>query len=282
VATVADLPILVPSLVRLWWGEDLGAAGSTVASWTDRVAGEDVTQGTAASRPTVTVVGGMKYAAFDGVDDDLSGASPETITGDQDRTVITVAASDSADPYIPVAYGGYDAHERQAIITWTDPKVTDGLSGANMAWDTEDGEPGHALAVVMTRRTGPDNSDADARRNGHALTVESSHDPNDPLDTGSTDLRMGRNYNDSPHFEGRNAFIAIADTVLTDHEAQIVEGVLAHTYDLAGFLPADHPYKTTYVYTRGTPRSPLAGIALLLAGGGRLLLETGDALRLEG
>ena len=57
--------------VAEWWRADLGvtdAGGGAVSAWQGQIAGETVTQGTAAARPTLTTQDGQSVLSFDGGD----------------------------------------------------------------------------------------------------------------------------------------------------------------------------------------------------------------------
>lgn len=83
---VVDEELWTPAQVsageKLGWfrPEDLGAGGSSIASWDNAFGGTDLAQATGGSQPTVVTTGpnGLKAASFDGVDDYMKAAYTNT------------------------------------------------------------------------------------------------------------------------------------------------------------------------------------------------------------
>lgn len=112
-------PLNLPDIARFWHGDDLGANGTSITTWVDRVAAGtgDITQGTAAQKPTVFVTNGKKTADFDSVDDNLNG----TLTGLGAPLTIFVLTYHDDQPaagfeYVMLLGDGVSAAGRNAAI----------------------------------------------------------------------------------------------------------------------------------------------------------------------
>ena len=241
-----------PSLIStsLWLdsldASTLTVSGANVSQWSDKSGNaRHVSQGTSTQQP---LYDGSPGLIFDGSNDFLqSTASITSGTYSGAFTLIYAATRTKAD-------GGCILTERTTALagsffwTGTSPYYISS-DGTNAASNTTISQSDfNALStsggiVVHQHLSGARDT---LLLNGSEVTVTAGTGSNI---TGANGFRVGRREGTNTNYWGGRIYeiIAVAET-LSASTRETLEGYLAHKYNLAAGLPAQHPYKTSPPY----------------------------------
>ena len=217
---------------------EAGLSGSNVTSWANKAGGVAAQQGAGVNQPTVALTGlnSSPTIRFDGANDwlGLNLNTPET----NYTQFVVYQSTDASGAFTTVVNpvtNNAGSHDRQF-----------GLNGGqlyNRLWNTEiiqsatagfnDGA-GHIASITVDSTSGQ-RIEADSA--SVATGVKTSSDFN--FDLG---FLIGGHSFLGP-YQGDIAEIIMFDRVLTADEYEVVEGYLAHKWDLTANLPNNHAYK---------------------------------------
>jgi hypothetical protein len=214
-----------------------------VSQWNDKSGnGRNVSQGTASRRPTVSSasINNNNALSFDGVNDFLLSNNALLPTGTSSRSMFVV--------YKPGRTTGVNGICGQsgtgATGAWFQLQFRSGLPTGDPYFAGFSADLTDSVAVTTNAKIAGvtyNGTQATLYRNG--LQIAQS---NLTLNTGSSELSVGASSSGGDEFNlGLIAEIVFASSFVSTNTRQLIEGYLAHKWDLAANLPSDHPYKSS-------------------------------------
>ena len=237
----------VPGLVMWLDGKDVNGdrlaesvsnflAGGKVVSWADRSGNTNTrTQATSANQPTYSTGGGLNF----GSGHFLSGALPNSLTGNPGFTAIVVADATSNDKQL-LGLGGASASSYIRLKDSGTIGYTSSVSqtGSNNFYTSK--------SIGVWRKKQDSNLDkGEFKLNGATKALSLSGDASATgfsVASNSNGLTVGKATDGS---SGTIYEVLLYANDLPDYTIKRMEGYLAHKWGSAGNLPGGHPFKST-------------------------------------
>lgn len=196
--------------------------GSTVSAWQDKSPNlKNTTQSIASKQPLYVIDGlnSQNIVRFDGIDDALS-RSDSLITGSANRSIFIVAKQSDQNGAVfdhgtNVAYGRYSIKLNTGFI---------GIFGANIQWSTV-GDPNFGIYAFV--QNGIQIQNISAFWNGTSYASTSSVNPTSILNTGSSEIVLGREVGSSVFTDVDIAEVVVTPSATDTEDRENVEGYLA-------------------------------------------------------
>lgn len=210
----------------------LAGDGNRVAQWDDQSGnGNDAAQATGADQPLfkTAITNSLPVLRFDGSDDHIATSLAATVTSTE---FLVAAKLSGGTEYL------YGTHASRSLKLKSDGKGGYDKNDANasVTFNTIGAVDENDFHVFTLART--DHSALLPRIDG---TSDDSFDPRDQV--GNYAFGARSDSGTTPGEVDIAEFIAF-DRLLSVAEYELVEGYLAHKYDLAGSLPSGHTYKS--------------------------------------
>lgn len=213
--------------------------------------GAALTQGAGASQPIFDPIG--RTVTFDGADDILRGTQAAFLSENDQVTLVHMGrkiARAAGEHLGGVVTGGGVAGAVFAVSASNVANADDvlNLRFFNGRGDTATEAAAGAEVCIVARYDGTTHAGATARVNGAARTVTASAPSNVMAFASEHEFTWGASLVESvpgnfSNYAGRA--MVIVDGVISDADAQRVEGWWAHQFGQAALLPSDHPFKAS-------------------------------------
>lgn len=236
------------NLSPLIWLDANDLSGSSVSSWTDRSGnGNDVSQNSSGFQPVWSanaLKSGFPGITFDGTDDKLltSGANPLGSTINDCMIFIVTRILSTTGQGTAFTLSGSDTVRWSSDFPWQDGNVYFDAGNDGTGNDQRVTVTGNPLTVGDLTITSFYNSPTDAVQQIYNNGALLGGDANATTVNTSGSIQIGgfQNYQNIVMSE-----VIVFNRTINATQRQLVEGYLAHKWELTAGLPSDHPYKTS-------------------------------------
>ena len=234
-------PSDIAGLVLWLRAEDISGLsdGDPVVTWSDQsTQSNDVTQGTAAKRPTfrTSVVNGKAIVRFDGTDDVLVNSSPSgLVTGAGEQTIIVVTSKATAGSgERAFGYGILPRAAGRELALFLDTNTPEeSIAWEAHRWGVASTTSGFVMYTIIVPVGAVNTDDVELERNGASLTEVTIAGTVQTLNLGADAVAVGaRHDNGFNIYEGDIAEIICYDSDLRGSDLDDLETYINDEYGI--------------------------------------------------